>query len=199
MIKAIFFDIGGVLAIENRSKQYDDLSNIMNFNLNEFQNIRNDKVKLFSEGKISERMYLNIFAKHFNLDINKLRYEWVRLAKKNYRINKKVENTIKKLGKNYILGTLTNIIPLHHNVRKLDDPYKYFKINLLSFEQGLSKPDINFYKLITKISKLKPEEIIFVDDYEYYLEPAKKLGMKTILFTDNKDLVNSLRKLGVKI
>ncbi|MBI2629592.1 HAD-IA family hydrolase [Candidatus Pacearchaeota archaeon] len=198
-IKSIFFDIGGVLVKEDRKKQYAQLAKIMHFNLKEFQKLRKSRVKLFAEGKTSEKQYLQLFSNAFEIDIKKLKYNWISLAKKYYKINKPVEKTIQKLKNSYILGTLTNIIPLHHKVRKTDNPYKYFKINILSFEQGYSKPDIKFYKLILKKTGLKPKEIIFIDDYSPYLKPAKKLSMKTILFKNNKNLVRDLRKLEVKI
>lgn len=198
-IKAIFFDIGGVLAKEDRNKQYSQLAKIMSFDINEFQKIKKSKIDLFSEGKISEKQYLQFFSNAFEIDIKKLKVNWIRLAKKYYKIDKSVQRTIQKLKKNYTLGTLTNITPLHHKARKTDNPYRYFKIKLISFEQGYRKPNILFYKLILKKTKLKPQEIIFVDDYEPYLEPAEKLGMKTILFQNNKYLVRDLRKLGVKI
>lgn len=198
-IKAIFFDIGGVLAKEDRNKQYFQLAKIMDFDINEFQKLRKSKVDLFAEGKISEKQYLQFFSDAFGIDIKKLKTNWVKLAKKYYKIDKSVQKTIQKLKKNYTLGTLTNIIPLHHKVRKIDNPYRYFKIKLLSFEQGYRKPNILFYRLILKKTKLKPQEIVFIDDYKPYLEPAKKLGMKTILFQNNKNLVRDLRKFEIKI
>ena len=47
--------------------------------------------------------------------------------------------------------------------------------------------------------KLKPEECIFIDDLKETLKPARKLGMKTILFRNNKQLVRDLRKFNIKI
>jgi len=198
-IKAIFFDIGGVLAKEDREKQYYELAEIMNFDINKFQELRKSKVDLFAEGKISEKEYLTFFSKALEIDFKKLRENWIRLAQKYYKIDTSVQNTIYKLKDNYILGTLTNIIPLHNRVRKTDDPYKDFKIKLLSFERGYKKPNPLFYKLILEETNLNPQEVIFIDDYEPYLKPAQKLGMKTILFRDNEKLVQDLRKLGVKI
>ena len=196
-IKSIFFDIGGVLAIEDRKKQYSELSKIMGFNLDEFEKLRSEKVELFSRGKISEEEYLSYFSKRFNLNYEKLRNNWVNLAKKYYKLNQEVYETIRKLSKRYLLGTLTNIIPIHNKIRKEEDPYKFFKIKLLSFEQGYRKPDKEFYNLILEKTKLKANEIVFIDDHEPYLEPARMLGMKTILFKNNKNLTKELKDLGV--
>jgi len=195
MIKAIFFDIGGILAIENRDRQYSRLAKIMNFDLKEFMRIRRKNVIPFAEGKISEKDYLGIFAKKLDLNLKDLRKNWIISAEKNFRIDKDVERMIKNLNKNYILGSLTNITPLHNIVRKKYGVYGNFKINLLSFEQGLMKPNINFYRLMIKQTGLKPEEIVFVDNYNSYLDPARNLKIKTILFKDKRDFVDKLKKV----
>jgi hypothetical protein len=43
----------------------------------------------------------------------------------------------------------------------------------------------------------KTKEASFIDDYQICLDGAKKLGMKTILFKNNKQLIKDLKKLGV--
>ena len=156
-IKAIFFDIGGVLAKEDREKQYSELAEIMNFDMDKFQELRENKVDLFAEGKISEEEYLSFFSKVLEIDFKKLRDNWTRLAQKYYQIDISVQNTVRKLKDNYILGTLTNIIPLHNQVRKTDGLYKDFKIKLLSFERGYKKPNPLFYKLIFEETHLNPQ------------------------------------------
>ncbi len=198
-IKAIIFDIGGVLAIENRTKQYGDLARIMDFDIDKFQELRKKKVELFVRGKVSEKEYLTFFAKKFNLNMVKLRKHWVRLAKENYKLDLGVSNIIRKLKKNYFLITLTNIIPLHNKIRKTNNPYKDFNLNLLSFKQGYAKPDLAFYKLLFKKTKFKPQEMIFIDDHKPYLDPAKKLGLKVIHFKNSVQLKQDLKKMGVKL
>ena len=44
---------------------------------------------------------------------------------------------------------------------------------------------------------VKADEILFIDNRDYNLEPARKLGIKTILFENNKQLGKELRKYGV--
>lgn len=197
MIKAIVFDIGGVVAKENRESQYSELCKKFNISLEEFQKIRKEKVDLFSRGKITEEEYLGYFCKKFGLSLDAFKKEWIKLAKENYSLNKEVEKIIINLKKNYFLAVLSNIIPLHNNVRKEEDPYKHFRLKLLSFEQGFRKPDVEFYKLLLEKITFNPEEIIFIDDSEEYLFPAKKLGIKTILFKNAEQLKRDLIKIGV--
>ena len=47
--------------------------------------------------------------------------------------------------------------------------------------------------------KVKANECIYIDDREVNLEPAKKLGMKTILFRNAKQLKKELINYDIKI
>jgi HAD superfamily hydrolase (TIGR01509 family) len=53
---------------------------------------------------------------------------------------------------------------------------------------GCRKPDPKIYKIAIKKSESNPEEILFIDNQEWNIPSAKKLGMKTIHFQDNKQL-----------
>jgi len=98
-----------------------------------------------------------------------------------------------------LIGTLTNIILFNHKLRLKKKSYKQFKIRLISCKEGLRKPDIRFYRLMIKRAKVSPETIVFIDDEEKMLIPAKKLGINTILFKNNKQLIKDLKKLEVEI
>ena len=55
-------------------------------------------------------------------------------------------------------------------------------------------------KRIKKKDKdMKNKEVLFIDNQEWNLKPARKLRMKTILFKDNKQFVKDLKKLGVSV
>lgn len=198
-IKAIIFNIGGVLAFENRENKYNELSLKFGFDLDEFETIRKEKVQEFAKGLLTEDEYLDFFSKRFNLNLDEFKREWIRASKNNYSLNKELATLIKKLRTNYLLGTLTNIIPLHNKEREESGIYNLFQFNLLSFEQKMIKPNKEFYNLIFEKTALKPEEILFIDDYEPYLKPAKELGMKIILFTNNNNLLKDLKKFNIDI
>ncbi len=52
------------------------------------------------------------------------------------------------------------------------------------------KPDPRFFNLL--IESTEPEKLIFVDDSQENIDAAKKLGIKSILFTSNKKLFTEL-------
>lgn len=197
VIKAIFFDIGGILVKEDRVNQYAKLAKVMEIDLDEFIAIKKAKAPLFTEGKISEKRYFQFYIDAFNLDAKKFKSNWLKLAKKHNTIDKSIEKLLFQLKKNYLLGTLTNVNSYYNKLREQNDAYKHFKIKLLSFKEKHRKPDLILYKKILKITKLNPNEIIFIDDKIQYVEPAKSLGMTTILFTNKFSFIKDLKKLGV--
>jgi putative hydrolase of the HAD superfamily len=61
------------------------------------------------------------------------------------------------------------------------------------------KPDPLIYQLALGITQRAPEECIFVDDRPANLEPAKALGIETILFRSAEELRASLAERGVQL
>ncbi len=57
---------------------------------------------------------------------------------------------------------------------------------------GIEKPDIRIYEFI---SKAIGNEVIFLDDREENLEPARKIGWKTYLIKGSEDIEQILPKL----
>ncbi len=55
-----------------------------------------------------------------------------------------------------------------------------------------------FESLINK-AKIIPDESLFIDDMEKNIKPAQELGFQTILFENKRQLVEQMKKLGVKI
>ncbi|MBI4162306.1 MAG: HAD-IA family hydrolase [Candidatus Aenigmarchaeota archaeon] len=52
-------------------------------------------------------------------------------------------------------------------------------------------------KIALEKAKCKAEECVFIDDKESNLLPAKKLGMRVVLFESPEKLESALGKLGV--
>lgn len=201
-IKAIVFDIGGVLVLENGSAIARQVGKLFNLDLEKFEETRIKHYHLSSRGQMSEKEYYLSISRELELEkvkINKFINHWKKLIYKKTKLHKESEQILKKLKKNYLLATLTNVSPYHEGPRIKNQVYKHFKHKLASTEIGLLKPNLEFYKLLIKKLKLPPNQLVFIDDKERNMPPAKKLGINTILFKNNKQLKRDLRKLGVKI
>jgi len=62
---------------------------------------------------------------------------------------------------------------------------------------GVRKPQPVIFERALGIVQAKPERVVFIDDREQNLAPARAMGYKTILFTSAEALEESLRGLGL--
>lgn len=60
---------------------------------------------------------------------------------------------------------------------------------------GVAKPDPKIYKFVLKDLKIKPEQLLFVDNMQSNIDPAKRLGISTIWYTNVAALKEELRNL----
>lgn len=61
-----------------------------------------------------------------------------------------------------------------------------FKLVQITSEVNLTKTDPNFYIKALEAINLKPNETLFIDDIQSYLDVAAKLGIKTELYNGQK-------------
>lgn len=200
-IKAIVFDIGGVLDKGTWQEHYIPLCKELNVDMDKFDVPFKKHFKDYSAGKISTEEFMGLIAKEIKVDPKELLDKWITIKNTSLTENHDVRETIIKLkGKNYRVVALTNINPLHHKLRIEKNLYDLFEFSICSCEVGICKPDMEIYKLLLeKLKGIPQEQMIFIDDNEDCLVPARKLGINTILFKNPKQLEKDLRKLGVKI
>lgn len=72
-----------------------------------------------------------------------------------------------------------------------------FDAFLTSCWLGARKPSRRFYERALAITQANPTSSLFVDDREQNVQPARHLGMATILFRDAAQLEAELRGMGV--
>ena len=192
MIKAIIFDFGGV--ITTRGYLLWMKEEILNFEKNKsFYDKLSDEYDL---GKITHKEFTNIIAK--DSGVNK-EIIWKKIFDK-IKLNKDIIKIIKKLKKKYKIVLLTNF---HHQpLTSLINKYhleKYFDFTIVSSLVGMHKPNPKIFKKVFNLLKTKPNEIIFIDDSQKYIDGGKKVGIKSFLFSTNKQLIIDLKNNHINI
>ena len=116
-------------------------------------------------------------------------------------ISRQVGNTIEIINK---LKGKYKLILLSDYVREWKDyilenkpelsvfDYKYF-----SFQYKMLKKDEGIFKYIINDLQIRPEETIFIDDYESYTQKAQQNGIKGITFKSSKQLESDLKELKI--
>jgi putative hydrolase of the HAD superfamily len=92
-------------------------------------------------------------------------------------------------------GILSNVFGMGAEPLKAGGFYTGFDPVILSSDTGLAKPDPEFYVLAVQKLGLKPEEIVFIDDQQYALDPAIAMGMHTVLAVSPEQIVHDTKAL----
>ena len=70
-----------------------------------------------------------------------------------------------------------------------------FDFVIESSKVNLRKPDPAFYKMACEKASIEPSEAVFLDDLGINLKPAKNLGMETIKVINSRDALQELQEL----
>lgn len=186
MIKALIFDFGGV--ITTRGYLLWMKEEIPNFEKNKiFYDDLSDKYDL---GKITHKEFTRIIARDSGVDENVI---WEKIFSK-IKVNNELLSIINKLKKNYKIALLTNFHhkPLTDLLIKYDLE-KYFDLKVISSLHKLHKPDPKIFQKILRLLNIKPDEAVFIDDSQKYIDGGKKVGIKSFLFTTNQKLISDFK------
>ncbi len=204
-IKAIVFDIGGVLQLNRHSFHGQDPYGVHEYVAKKlkmdmdtyFDSIDTTYVKSI-EGEISKEKVLSTLSKNLNIKSKKIERLYSTAYKKSFVRNKKLfEKAYKLKDEGYDIAILSDQWHLSKKIFVTKrDMWKFDSI-VISCDVGYRKPNPKIYKLVLKRLHLKPEEVVFIDNREWNLVPAKKLGMKTILFENNTQTFRDLKKLRI--
>lgn len=200
-IKAVIFDVGGVLATEKKERGvHEFVAGKLRITLDEYFDSIDVPYVRSTQGKLSRDKALKMMAENLKVSKRKIESLYAKAYKKNYSQNKELYKfafNLKKSG--YTIAILSDQWPVSKDVLIKEKYMKKFDEVIISCDTDTRKPDRKIYRMMLKKLKLRPPETVFIDNKNYNLVPARKLGMKTILFKDNNQVRLDLKKLGVEI
>src|SRR5690606_1641082 len=122
----------------------------------------------------------------FKVEKEKLKELYLKSYQKRYKKNKLLLRFARKLKKEgYVVAVLSDQWHLSSPSLIPKEFHKIFDTFVISCDVGSRKPNLEIYKILLKKLKVRPKEILFIDDRPWNLVPAKKLGIQTILFENN--------------
>ncbi len=185
-VKVIFFDIGGVLYKDIEKYMMRDIAKDYKLSYTKVMNIRGKWWNLFATGKISEKEYWEGFLKDAGIykDWKKFR----KLPYDKYIVSVKgMIPIVCKLHKKYRLFIISDHAREWFSYAFKKSPFAlYFEGLFLSYEHQSLKEERKLFQKAIKSVKVKPSEILFVDNSQKNILIAKNLGMQTILFKSVK-------------
>jgi len=198
-IRAIFWDIGGVL-LTNAWDHTERSAALEHFQLDqkEFHSRHEMVVSSFERGNITLDEYLDrtVFYRARPFTIDEFRNYMFSLSQPFPEVLKFAQ-ALTDTGK-YFMSTLNNESRELNNYRI----EKYglrntFRLFVSSCFVGFRKPERDIYRVALETTQIPADECCFIDDRPINLECAAKLGMKTIQMQQLDQLRGDLAKLGV--
>lgn len=197
----IIFDLGNVLVDFNHQLAVERISNFSDKAPDEIYQLffDSDLTGIFEEGKISgeefflrvkEMLKLNLSFEEFLPIWNEIFF----LTPNNLAIHR----LIKDLKNNYKIVLISNINKLHFEyLRKGIDIFSDFHKIILSFEEGVKKPDPLIYQRALESVSTTAKNAVYTDDRLDLIEAADKLGITGIHFKGIDFLKENLIKLNI--
>ncbi len=94
----------------------------------------------------------------------------------------------------------SNTSRVHYEyILKMFPQVAFYKGAALSFELGVMKPALAYYRKALAKFGIPPKQAVFIDDLEENVEGAIKAGLMGIVFQDRQQLVKDLRSLGITV
>ncbi len=202
MIKAIIFDMGGVMLAGDINTVYTHLAQSLGLKKPELILPLLKKYRFGQmSGQISGRDFGKILKDHFDLklSIEEILELWRKAFLAKMKPNRALYALVEKLKAKYQVALFSDVSDLHMQINRKKGWYGPFPLVLLSCEEGLVKPQQEFYELLLKRLGLTAPQCVYIDDTKENLDMPQKLGFQTIHFQNNRKLLRALKKLDVKI
>jgi FMN phosphatase YigB (HAD superfamily) len=189
LIKAVIFDMGGVLLRTIDPGPREDLCRRYGFDMQ-----RLVEVVFASESSQQAEIGLKSDAAHWEWAFTELgippaeRPAFLKQFWAGDRMDYDLLNFINSLRPAVRTGLLSNAWPdTRENItRHWGSLDPYFDVVIFSAEAGMRKPAPEFFFWLLERLKAAPDEAVFVDDYSANIAAAQALGFHTVKFHDSE-------------
>jgi HAD superfamily hydrolase (TIGR01509 family) len=201
MVKAMVFDLGGVLFAEGKSVALEKLSHQYGYDGKIVGAILSSPQSFaLRKGLLSDGEFWTWAREQLppTYDAELIKERWY----SGYELDPNIFHLISELRDRY------KIIAFSGNIRSrvdfLEQKYHFrhlFHLEIYSFDHRVTKPDREFVKILIAKSGMKSDELVYVDDNEAYARPARELGIKAVIYTRGQinKLRDDLRQFGIQV
>lgn len=199
MIKALIFDLGGVIVPFDFKRGYALMEARCSIPAEEIPRRigSTDLVRRFETGEVASRDFVAELCGLLGADIgyDEFRRIWYSIFLPDTLID---DELVAALGARYPLVLLSNTNQLHFEM--LDEGYpilRHFKRRVLSYQAGAMKPSPVIYEAAIAQAGCKPHECFFTDDVRAYVDGACEAGIDAVQFHGRGQLLRDLHARGV--
>jgi putative hydrolase of the HAD superfamily len=199
MIKALIFDLGGVIVPFDFKRSYSALAELCSCPAEEIPKRigATDLVTRFETGQIESKPFVEKVSALLDLRIG---YdEFCQIFSSIFAAETLIPDWfLERLRRNYTLLLLSNTNAIHFDMLSAAYPIlRHFDHLVLSYRQGAMKPSPLIFQRAVELANCEPEECFFTDDISSYVEAARRLGIAAVQFRSFEELQVELTNRGI--
>ncbi|MCF7921594.1 MAG: HAD family phosphatase [Candidatus Marinimicrobia bacterium] len=185
-IKAIFFDIGGVLVKVDSSGSIHKLSEELGLSSEKIkQGMTRELLNAYEKGHLTSNQFYEQLLINYDsqqtMDMDTFKSYWQDVL---FPCAESVA-FLQRACQDFPVWLLSNTNDFHYDLLIQDFPFmKWVTGGTYSFMVGSMKPEPLIYETAIKQSGFRPEEILFIDDLEVNIQAANHLGIHVIHYVD---------------
>lgn len=188
MIKAVVFDLGGVLVRTEDREPREALAKRLGMSYEALSQLvfQSESARLATLGKITADQHWEQVRSRLNLAADDFSFV-IKMFWGGDRLDIGLVDLIRSLRSKYTTALLSNAWDdlreaINHQWKIADA----FDELLISSEVGLAKPDERIYRVLLERLGVEAHEIVFVDDFIENIESARSVGLQAIHFQEAK-------------
>lgn len=196
MIKAVFFDFGGVIAEEGWENGLRHIADFHYFDPDGFFADACDVLWStgYMYGRASEDDFWHGISQRYEFEMTQ--NDMRRVIFDRFRIRPYMLELIKEIGSNgFRLAILSDQTNWLDDINSEHGFFDLFEKVYNSYHLGKGKKDETVFPEVCADFGVKPEESLFVDDNAGHIERAVKKGMKTVHFDEPKLKIKVIKEL----
>lgn len=198
MIKAIIFDFGNVICTVDNNIFLEKISKFTDRTISELKELiyLSDLPQKYETGLISSDEFFNEIVEKCSLSISK--HEFIKAYTDIFAPIQTIFDLIRKLKTKYKIALLSNTSEwdFKYGIKPVE-VFNLFNAVSLSFKVKAMKPENKIFLDSLNKLHLKPEECVYIDDIEEYVEVANQIGIHGIHYISYEKLINSLKRLDI--
>lgn len=201
MIKAFLFDWGGVMSAGGRGGELDvRLGAALRIEPEAAWQLLRLVWEDYSVGRIDEPMLWQKLEKAYGGPIAPEHRAIWNTWEQTSLLPEMAALVVRLKEAGHAVGLVSNTIPNTAGDIRNHGGYDLFDFAILSCEVGCAKPDPAIYELAMQRlpAGIAASEIVFIDDQERCLEPARKLGMCTVQSENTAQVIRDVEALATQ-
>ncbi|MBI4021029.1 MAG: HAD-IA family hydrolase [Candidatus Aenigmarchaeota archaeon] len=195
MLRAIFFDFGGVVWATPGKTFYAALCARLGVDYDRFHQLFKAHEPALKAGRMTTAAFASIAERTFGL--RQVIPLWEEVYREHLTVRDGILDLATSLKARCQVGLLSNQIDITARLNRASGLFAAFDPIVISCEVGLRKPELAIFRRAAQMAGCAPSACMLVDDSETNVAAARAAGMQAILFEDEAALRRDLADRGL--